>query len=297
MGLPCEIGDYTDFYTSIHHATAVGKQFRPDNPLLPNYKWVPIGYHGRASSIGVSVPAWATRSAAAAARLKAPDAAPGLGPSRAPGLRTGARRLHRAAQRVWRADPDRRTPKTMCSAWPCSTTGARATCRPGNTSRSGRSCPRTSPAPVSPWMVTLEALAPFRRPFVRPAGDPAPLPYLDSAENRERGAIDIDLEVWLQTDGHARSRAMPATGQPTRTMPTPTGRSRSWWRITPSMAAPCGTATCSGPARSLVRRPEQGGLAARASAGRQAADHLSNGETRTFLEDGDTVILRGLLPA
>jgi fumarylacetoacetase len=109
LGLPCEIGDYTDFYTSIHHATAVGKQFRPDNPLLPNYKWVPIGYHGRVSSIGVGHsgtghtfrrphgPAQAGRCRGAGARAEP-----------AHGLRARTRRLRRPPQCARRAGTDRR---------------------------------------------------------------------------------------------------------------------------------------------------------------------------------------------
>ena len=177
MGLPCRIGDYTDFYTSIHHATTVGTQFRPDNPLLPNYKWVPIGYHGRASSIGVS------------GRDVPPAARPVQGPRRrsaelrpepAPRLRARARHLRRAAA-TRRAIRSRSSEaERMCSALRCSTTGARATSRRWEYQPLGPFLSKNFASTLSPWIVTLEALAPFRAPFTRPEGDPAPLPYLDS---------------------------------------------------------------------------------------------------------------------
>ena len=128
----------------------------------------------------------------------------------APRLRARARRVHRARQRARRRRSRSPTPRTMSSAWRCSTTGPRATSRRGNTSRSGRSCRRTSRRRVSPWMVTLDALAPFRAPFARPAGDPQPLPYLTSPRNRASGAFDIALEVLLQT---ARMRDAGAPAQ------------------------------------------------------------------------------------
>ena len=201
--VPARIGDYTDFYTSVHHATNIGRLFRPDNPLLPNYKWVPIGYHGRASSIGVS-----RRSVSAAAR---PDNGARrrqrrtLRPEPAPGLRARARHL-RSARATRSASRSRSTtPSSTCSASACSTTGRRATSRPGSTSRSARSCRRTSPRTISPWIVTLEALAPFRVPLVRPAGDPQPLPYLDTRPRpRRRRPRHRSSRCWLADRAHAR---------------------------------------------------------------------------------------------
>jgi fumarylacetoacetase len=145
---------------------------------------------------------------------------------------------------------------------------------------------------VSPWMVTMEALAPFRRPFARPPGDPDPLPYLDSAENRELGAIDIALEVWLQTAamrtaGHAGDRLSRSNF------------TDAYWTAAQLVAHHSvngcnlvsgdlfGTGTLSGPG------PDQGGSLLELSQGGKHAITLSNGQTRTFLEDGDSVILRG----
>jgi fumarylacetoacetase len=145
---------------------------------------------------------------------------------------------------------------------------------------------------VSPWVVTLEALAPFRSPFTRPSGDPQPLPYLDSPANREHGVIDIELEVWLQTaqmraSGHAGDRLSHSNFQD------------AYWTVAQLVAHHTvngcnlqpgdlfGTGTLSGPG------PGQGGSLLELSNGGKQPVTLSNGETRTWLEDGDTVILRG----
>jgi fumarylacetoacetase len=145
---------------------------------------------------------------------------------------------------------------------------------------------------VSPWIVTMEALAPFRAPFTRPAGDPAPLAYLNSAANRESGAIDIVLEVWLQT------AAMRAAGQPAQRLMQSNFRD-SYWTLAQLVAHHTGngcnlqpgdllgTGTQSGPA------PDQGGSLLELTRGGASPLRLASGETRTFLEDGDTVILRG----
>ena len=141
LHVPCLVGDYTDFYVGIHHATNVGKQFRPDNPLLPNYKYVPIGYHGRASSVRASGEPVIRPNG----QRKAPDAdAPEYGPSRRLdyelelGIWIGARQR----ARVSRSRSARRP--SISPAIACSTTGRRATSRRGNISRSGRSSRRTS---------------------------------------------------------------------------------------------------------------------------------------------------------
>ena len=138
--MPCLIGDYTDFYVGIHHATNVGKQFRPDNPLLPNYKYVPIGYHGRASSVRASGEPVIRPSG----QRKAPDAdAPEYGPSR--------RLDYELELGIWIGEGNELgspipigEAASISPAIACSTTGRRATSRRGSISRSGRSSPRTS---------------------------------------------------------------------------------------------------------------------------------------------------------
>jgi len=288
MGLPCHIGDYTDFYTSIHHATTVGKQFRPDNPLLPNYQWVPIGYHGRASSIGVSGESFPRPLG----QLKAPDAAaPVLAPSRRldyelevgvfigrPNARGEAVTMADAESRVFGIALFNDWSARDIQAWEYQPLGPFLS--------------KNFASTLSPWIVTTEALAPFRSPFLRPAGDPQPLPYLDSPANREAGAFDIQLEVWLQT---ARMREAGQAGECLMR----SNFSDAYWTVAQLVAHHTvngcnlqagdlfGSGTLSGPA------PEQGGSLLELSQGGKHPIPLANGETRTFLEDGDSVILRG----
>jgi len=288
LGLPCRIGDYTDFYTGIHHATNVGKLFRPDNPLLPNYKWVPIGYHGRASSIVVSGhpirrPHGQSKDADAAT--------PSFGPTRRLDyeLELGAFigegnvlgepiAIDSAASHVFGFVLFNDWTARDVQAWEYQPLGPFLS--------------KNFASTVSPWIVTLEALAPFRAPFVRPAADPAPLPYLDSAVDRAMGAFDITLEVFLQT------AAMRDTGVPATRLMSSNFRD-SYWTLAQLVAhhtiTGCnlqpgdllGTGTQSGPG------PGQGGSMLELSNGGRAPLRLPNGETRTFLQDGDTVILRG----
>jgi fumarylacetoacetase len=288
MALPCRIGDYTDFYTGIHHATAVGKLFRPDNPLLPNYKWVPIGYHGRVSSIGVSGqqvkrPMGQTMFAGAAA--------PGFGPSQrldyelelgifvGPGNALGTPKTMEQAEADWFG-------LVLLNDWSARDLQA------WEYQPLGPFLSKNFATTISPWVVTREALAPYRVPFAHPAGEPQPLPYLSSAFNAAAGGLDITLEVWLQT------KAMSA---PQRLMQS--NFRDSWWTVAQLLAhhtaSGCnlqtgdllGSGTQSGPG------PDQGGSLLELTHGGKAPLTLSSGETRTFLQDGDTVILRAFCAA
>ncbi len=294
MGLPCAIGDYTDFYTSIHHATTVGRQFRPDNPLLPNYKWVPIGYHGRASSIGVSGHAfprpWGQTRPATPPAGADENGPPNFGPSRRLDyeLELGifVAQPNAAGEPVTMAEAEAHVfGLTLFNDW-----SARDV-QGWEYQPLGPFLSKNFASTVSPWMVTLDALAPFRRPFSRPAGDPAPLPYLDSAANRDGGAIDIQLEVWLQT---AAMREAGAVGERLSSA----NYADAYWTLAQLVAHHTvngcnlqagdllGTGTLSGPS------PAQGGSLLELSAGGKRPLTLSNGEQRSFLEDGDTVILK-----
>ena len=292
MSLPCEIGDYTDFYTSIHHATTVGKQFRPDNPLMPNYKWVPIGYHGRASSIGVSSAGTGHSFRRPVGQTKAPDAPePSFGPSRRldyelelgvfisrPNVIGEPIPMATAEEHIYGLALFNDWSSRDIQAWEYQPLGPFLS--------------KNFASTVSPWIVTLDALAPFRKASTRPEGDPAPLPYLDSPQNREQGALDIELEVWLQTEkmraaGHAGDRLMRSNF------------SDAYWTVAQLVAHHTvngcnlrdgdlfGSGTLSGP------RADQGGSLLELSDGGKRPIPLSNGEKRTYLEDGDTVILRG----
>jgi fumarylacetoacetase len=288
MGLPAQIGDYTDFYVSIHHATAVGRLFRPDQPLMPNYRWLPVGYHGRSSSIGVSPQAFPRPLGQ---RLPSGATAPVFEPSQrldyelelgafiGCGNALGSRIAIDAAEshifglcllNDWSARD--------LQAWEYQPLGPFL----------GKNFATT----ISPWIVTLEALEPYREPWSRADGDPAPLAYLDGSGVRAGGAFDIQLEVLLQT---ARMRA---SAVPPASMSRSSFRHAYWTLshlLTHHTVNGCnlrsgdllGTGTQSGPA------PAQAGSLLELSRAGQAPVYLPDGERRAFLEDGDTVILRG----
>jgi fumarylacetoacetase len=288
LGVPCRIGDYTDFYTGIHHATNVGKQFRPDNPLLSNYKWIPIGYHGRASSIVASGQAFHRP----VGQFKGPeDAAPSVGPTRRLdfelelGVFIGAPNALGEPVPIELAE-DHVFGLVLFNDWTARDVQA------WEYQPLGPFLSKNFASTVSPWIVTLEALAPYRTPFKRPDGDPQPLPYLDSAANRESGGIDVGLEAALQT---AKMREADLPAQPL----TRSSFRDSYWTLAQLVAhhtvTGCnlqagdllGSGTQSGPDAG------QGGSMLELTLGGKQPLRLPNGETRGFLEDGDTVILRG----
>ncbi len=288
LALPCTIGDYTDFYTSLHHATSVGRQFRPDNPLLPNYKWVPIGYHGRASSI---VPS-GTPVVRPRGQSKPPDAdAPVFGPSKRMDYELELGIVVARGNELGTPVPMDEAEAHVAGLALFNDWTARDL-QAWEYQPLGPFLAKNFASTLSPWIVTMEALAPFRAPFVRPAGDPQPLPYLDDDDNRTRGALDIALEVWLETPAMREA----GTG-PQRLMES--NFRDSYWTLAQLVAHHTvngcnlmpgdllGSGTQSGP------DPAQGGsLLELAQGGRQPLQ-LANGEKRSFLEDGDTVILRG----
>ena len=287
LALPCAIHDYTDFYTGIHHATTVGKLFRPDNPLLPNYKWVPIGYHGRASSIVVSgTPIRRPRGQTLPPGATQPTVGPSqrldyeleLGALVGPGNALGTPVPMAEAE-------DRLFGLTLLNDWSARDLQA------WEYQPLGPFLAKNFGSTLSPWVVTMEALAPFRTAFERPAGDPQPLPYLDDAANRSAGALDIQLEVWLQT------AAMRAAGQPAVRLSTSNFKDAYWTLaqlLTHHASNGCnlqpgdllGTGTQSGP------EAGQGGSLLELSQGGKAPITLPGGEQRAFLADGDALTLR-----
>ncbi len=287
LGLPCEIGDYTDFYTSIHHATTIGKQLRPDNPLLPNYKWVPIGYHGRASSI---VPS-GTPFHRPHGQTKAPDqATPTLGPSRKLDYELELGLVLGRPNPLGQPIPMERAEEHVFGVALFNDWSARDV-QGWEYQPLGPFLSKNFASTLSPWVVTLDALAPFREPHTRPADDPQPLNYLLAPANSAKGAINIELEVYLQTAqmqaaGHAGDRLSQANYRD------------AYWTVAQLVAHHTvngcnlragdllGTGTLSGP------RPEQGGSLMELGGGGKQPITLSNGETRSWLEDFDTVILR-----
>jgi fumarylacetoacetase len=287
LSLPARIGDYTDFYTSIHHATNVGKLFRPDHPLLPNYKWIPIGYHGRSSSIGISGQSFHRPLG----QTRAPDAAsPVLGPSRRMdyelelGIFVGAPNALGEAVALDAAEAH------VCGLCLLNDWSARDL-QAWEYQPLGPFLAKNFASTISPWIVTIEALAPFRTTWTRDAADPQPLPYLESARNRASGAFDIQLEVLLQT---ARMRS--AGTAPERL--SLSNYRHAYWTVAQMLAHHTvngcnlqagdliGSGTQSGP-----QAGELGSLLELTQGGKQALT-LANGEQRTFLEDGDTVVMR-----
>ncbi|MGN2413552.1 fumarylacetoacetase [Pseudomonas syringae] len=288
LHMPARVGDYTDFYVGIHHALNVGKLFRPDNPLLPNYKYVPVGYHGRASTLCTS-----------GTLIKRPNGqtlAPGqqvpefgpckrldyelelgvwIGPGNAQGDAIG---IDRADEHIagfcllndWSARD--------IQAWEYQPLGPFLS--------------KSFATTISPWVVTAEALEPFRSPQPpRPEGDPQPLAYLLDQNDQQNGALDIELEVLLLTE------QMKAQGQ----VPHRLGLSNSlhmYWTVAQMVAHHSvngcklqpgdllGTGTLSGP------QPGQFGSLLEMTEGGKQVLTLPGGEQRTFLQSGDEVILR-----
>ncbi len=291
--LPCRIGDYTDFYTGIHHATAVGRLFRPDQPLMPNYKWVPIGYHGRASSILVSGHAFKRpKGQTRAAEATVPDFGASkridyelelgffVGPGNALGQPIP---IDEAEDHLFGVCLLNDWSARDLQAWEYQPLGPFLA--------------KSFATTVSPWVVTAEALAPFRAKLERPPEDPQPLAYLDAPANRERGALDIVLEAWLHTP------RMRAAGEAPVRLTQGNAAQAAYWTAAQLIAHHTvngcnlqpgdllGSGTLSGPAS------EQAGSLLELTRGGKQPLTLPGGETRTFLEDGDTVILRGYCEA
>ncbi|HWE43556.1 MAG TPA: fumarylacetoacetase [Gemmatimonadaceae bacterium] len=286
--VPARVGDYTDFYASIHHATNVGSMFRPDNPLLPNYKWVPIGYHGRASSLVAS----GTDVRRPMGQRKPPEApAPVFEPSRAldyecevgafigTGNVLGERlSMHDAAGQLFGLCLVNDWSARDVQSWEYQPLGPFLS--------------KSFATTVAPWVVTMEALAPYRIPAAaRPAGDPAPLPYLDDEDDRARGGVDIALEVLLRT------RSMRERGLP----PQRVSRARfadMYWTAAQMVAHHASNGCNLRPgdllASGTISGPTRDSLGCLLEITRRGAEPLRVGdESRGFLEDGDEVIIRG----
>jgi len=288
LELPAEVGDYTDFYASIDHATNVGTMLRPDNPLLPNYKYVPIGYHGRASSL---LPSGAEVRRPHGQLRNDPDAPPTFGASRRLDyeLEVGAfiARGNELGEPISiEAAESRVFGLAIVNDW------SARDIQTWEYQPLGPFLSKSFATTVSPWVVTLEALEPFRIPaFARAPGDPDPMRYLDSPGNRERGGFDITLEVSIQ------SAAMLERKLPPMLVSRGTFASMYWTvaqlvahhtsngcNLRPGDLLASGTV--SGPT------PESRGcLLERTWRGTEPLT-LPSGETRTFLEDEDEVIMR-----
>lgn len=289
MNTPCDVGDYTDFYVGIHHATAVGKLFRPNNPLLPNYKWVPIGYHGRSSTLNVS----GTSFKRPVGQVKVSEAeVPKLQPtSRLDfelelGVIIGQGNSQGSSIAIEHAE-DHVFGLTLFNDWSARDIQA------WEYQPLGPFLSKNFASTISPWIVTTEALSPFRAEFTRPNSDPEPLPYLNSKSNSAQGAFNVELEVLIQT------QSMRDAGLPFEQLSQSNFKEAAYWTIaqmiTHHTVNGCalrsgdlfGTGTLSGP------KPEQAGSLLELTNGGLQAITLSNGEQRTFLQDGDAISLKG----
>ena len=289
MHLPCVVGDYPDFYVGIHHATNVGKQFRPHNPLLPNYKYVPIGYHGRASSVRVSGEPVIRPNG----QRKPPDAdAPEYGPSR--------RLDYELELGIWIGEGNE-----LGSPIPIGEAGDHIAGYCVLNDWSARDIQAWEYQPlgpflaknfltsVSPWVVSPQALAPFRKPMPpRAAGDPKPLPYLDDANDRKSGALAIQLDVTLSTEKmrqegvapHILSRGSADAAMYWSAAQIVAHHSSNGCNLQPGDLIGTGT---------LSTDSDHGlGSLLEISRGGKQPVELPTGETRSFLEDGDELTLR-----
>ena len=287
--LPAEIGDYTDFYASVHHATNVGSMFRPDNPLLPNYKWLPIGYHGRSSSI---MPSNApVRRPRGQLKDQAADA-PVFGPSRALDYEMEVGCFVGRGNPLGQPVPLEEAEQHLFGLCLVNDWSARDI-QTWEYQPLGPFLAKNFATSISPWIVTFEALEPFRtRAYQRPADDPAPLPYLDSPSNRERGGIDAVVEVFIRT---ARMRAAGMAEQRVSR-----GRLADlYWTVAQMFAHHTSNGCNSRPgdlfATGTISGPDRDARGCLLELTWRGAEPLTlpGGETRKFLEDGDEVIMRG----
>ena len=287
--VPMAIGDYTDFYTGIHHATTIGKLFRPDNPLLPNYKWVPIGYHGRASSVVVS----GTPVIRPMGQVKPPDSeAPVFGPTKrldyevelgfvvGAGNRLGAPiAIDEAENHLFGVVLLNDWSARDVQAWEYQPLGPFLSKSFGTT--------------ISAWIVTFEALEPFRdAAFERDPADPKPLHYLSDEADQKRGGLDIALEMHLSTEAMRKAKVAP--------LRLSRGNARDAYWTAAQMVAHHSSNGCNLQPGDLLGSGTLSGATAESAGslmeltkGGSVPLRLPGGETRVFLEDGDEATMRG----
>ena len=288
LHMPAKVGDYTDFYVGIQHATNVGKLFRPDNPLLPNYKYVPIGYHGRASTLR---PSGTDVRRPKGQTLPAGHTEPSFGPC--------ARLDYELELGIWigqgnemgQAIPIAEADQHLAGLCLLNDWSARDI-QAWEYQPLGPFLSKSFITSISPWVVTAEALEPFRRAQpARPEGDPQPLPYLLDQRDQATGAFDIELEVLLLTE-RMREQGLPAHRLAL------SNTLNMYWTVAQLIAHHSvngcqlqpgdlfGSGTLSG------ATPDAFGSLLETTVGGKQPVELASGELRKFLEDGDEIILR-----
>jgi len=286
--VPARIGDYTDFYTSIDHALNISRLMNPDGDVTPNFRWIPTAYHGRVSTIGVS----GQRFNRPMGQTMAPGA-------KAPTFHACARLDYELELGVWIGEgnaagepiPLERTEEHIFGICLLNDWSARDI-QFWEMAPLGPFLAKNFATTISPWIVTMEALAPYRQAWTRPANEPQPLDYLEGPSNRDSGAIDIRLEVWLESE-----KARSDGSGPSRL--SRTSFKHQYWSVAQMVAhhtvGGCnlnpgdlfGSGTISGPGSG------EAGAIIELTRAAQSPVTLANGEERGFLEDGDAVLLRG----
>lgn len=289
MILPVQVGDYTDFYGSIDHAQRVGALFRPDNPLLPNYRWVPIGYHGRASSLVVD-----------GTPINRPSGQKLIGDT--PSFEPTSRLDYELEIGAWigpgndLGEPlsleevdEHFAGISLLNDWSARDIQA------WEAQPLGPFLGKNFATSISPWLVTAEALLPFRCPSrTRASGEPEPLAYLSSDKNRQSGGIDAIVEVWIQSL-KMREESIPH-------YPLSSARLADLYWTIGQMIAHHSSNGCSLEAGDLMgtgtvsgKEVNSAGCLLELTGGGENPVRLPSGEIRRFLEDGDEIVLRGHL--
>ena len=289
LHVPCLIGDYTDFYVGIHHATNVGRLFRPDEPLLPNYKYVPIGYHGRASSVRASGEPVIRPNG----QRKAPDApAPEYGPSRRLDYELELGIWIGRGNELGSPIPIGEASEHIAGYCLLNDWSARDL-QAWEYQPLGPFLAKNFLTSVSPWVISGDALTPFRKPMpARPAGDPQPLPYLDDAKDRKNGGLGVRLEATLST------QTMRAAGMAPHVLSRGSADAAMYWSAAQIVAHHSSNGCNLQPGDligtgTLSTGDDHGlGSLLEISQGGKQPLALPSGETRTFLEDGDEVTLK-----
>jgi fumarylacetoacetase len=283
-----EIGNYTDFYASIYHATNVGKIFRPDAPLLPNYKHVPIGYHGRASSIVIS----GTEVTRPKGQTMPPDAkAPTFGPTQMLDYEAEVGFFVGTGNKLGDSIPIEDAEEHLFGICLVNDWSARDI-QSWEYQPLGPFLSKNFATTISPWVVTWEALEPFRVPaFFRPPSDPQPLPYLSSDKDKKEGGIDLNVEVYIRSMLMREGRLRPSRL-------SSASLADMYWTaaqmLTHHASNGCNLQPGDLFASGTVSGPEPGSQGSMLELTRRGAEPivLPTGEERKFLHDGDEIILR-----
>ncbi len=289
LQLPAKIGDYTDFYASLFHATNVGSMFRPNNPLLPNYKWIPIGYHGRASSVVIS----GTDIRRPHGQTMVEGAAtPVFGPSQRLDYELEVGMFVAGGNTLGSPVPIAEAEEKTFGLCLVNDWSARDI-QSWEYQPLGPFLSKSFATTVSPWVITLEALAPFRTPaFKRPPGDPLPLPYLNDEMDRQWGGIDLTLEVAITTPKMREQKLFPHR----------LGRSsfsEMYWTLAQLLTHHASNGCNLRPGDLLASgtvsgsTPDSRGCLLEATWKGERKIQLHTGEELGFLRDGDEVIIRG----